>query len=279
MLDRRGNIGIDDRYLLGRGKWQVATWDYPSRKDTYLLLIFFGVQNDASNCYLLTFLLLPATVASAYRQAVSSRHDASFSPIDHIRKTSAPLSAETLLEKDTTASDPEDSIFSVATRRSMAFFLRARRAIFIALLLCMVNVVRASSSSDGARASGRHEIVEEKVMYSRWRSVIQRKVRTPDGKIIDYDVSVWAHALFDGLIHDDVKASPLCAERRRSSRTSDSRPERVGCSHYLCMGHEIKDSNGCARIQSRVSPHPRWVGSRHRRDVPNEAWGGSASGR
>ena len=34
-----------------------------------------------------------------------------------------------------------------------------------------------------------YEIVGEEVVYSRWRTVIQRQVRYPKGNIVDFDVS------------------------------------------------------------------------------------------
>ena len=34
-----------------------------------------------------------------------------------------------------------------------------------------------------------HEIVKEEVVYDRWRRIIQRAVRMPNGKVVDFDVS------------------------------------------------------------------------------------------
>ena len=41
----------------------------------------------------------------------------------------------------------------------------------------------------------KYSIVEEKVVYSRWRTVTQRKVRYPKGNIVDFDVSEGVLAL------------------------------------------------------------------------------------
>jgi len=50
-------------------------------------------------------------------------------------------------------------------------------------LLSFASISTASSSPPG------YEIVREKVVYSRWRSIISRVVKIPNGKEVDYDVS------------------------------------------------------------------------------------------
>jgi hypothetical protein len=53
-----------------------------------------------------------------------------------------------------------------------------------ALLSFATNVLVLSSSPKG------YEIVRDKVVYSRWRSIISRVVRMPNGNEVDYDVSI-----------------------------------------------------------------------------------------
>ena len=36
---------------------------------------------------------------------------------------------------------------------------------------------------------GGYEIISEKTIFSRWRSIISRVVKMPNGNIVDYDVS------------------------------------------------------------------------------------------
>lgn len=39
-----------------------------------------------------------------------------------------------------------------------------------------------------------YEIISEEVVYSRWRSILSRRIRHPkDGKIVEYDVSHTFH--------------------------------------------------------------------------------------
>lgn len=39
------------------------------------------------------------------------------------------------------------------------------------------------------------EILEEKIVYSGWRTIVQRKVRMRNGKIVDFDVSTAVKAM------------------------------------------------------------------------------------
>ena len=52
-----------------------------------------------------------------------------------------------------------------------------------ALLSFATNVLVLSSPKG-------YEIVRDKVVYSRWRSIISRVVRMPNGNEVDYDVSI-----------------------------------------------------------------------------------------
>lgn len=81
------------------------------------------------------------------------------------------------------------------------------RALIIALfLICFLFVtcksLSADAKHDGITAlqipkphrnevdSHGYEIVGEEIMYSRWRSIVSRRIRQPkDGKIVEYDVS------------------------------------------------------------------------------------------
>lgn len=44
-----------------------------------------------------------------------------------------------------------------------------------------------------------YEIVGEELVYSRWRTVIQRKVRYPKGNIVDFDVSEGKYVFLNHL--------------------------------------------------------------------------------
>eukprot|EP00557_Chaetoceros_sp_GSL56_P013784 CAMPEP_0176482878 /NCGR_PEP_ID=MMETSP0200_2-20121128/3617_1 /TAXON_ID=947934 /ORGANISM="Chaetoceros sp., Strain GSL56" /LENGTH=207 /DNA_ID=CAMNT_0017879237 /DNA_START=79 /DNA_END=699 /DNA_ORIENTATION=+ len=55
-------------------------------------------------------------------------------------------------------------------------------SVVLTLILLSWSCLLASSSTNG------YTIVSDKVVYSRWRSIISRKVITPKGQQIDYDV-------------------------------------------------------------------------------------------
>lgn len=43
-------------------------------------------------------------------------------------------------------------------------------------------------SSLSPAGSKEYQIMEEKIVYKRWRTLINRSVRMPDGKVLDFDV-------------------------------------------------------------------------------------------
>ena len=57
----------------------------------------------------------------------------------------------------------------------------------------------ATSSITSRQAPTNYEIVAEKEVYSRWRTVIQRQVRYPNGNVVDFDVSRDFMCALDGL--------------------------------------------------------------------------------
>ena len=57
----------------------------------------------------------------------------------------------------------------------------------------------AISSIASRQAPANYDIVAEKEVYSRWRTVIQRQVRYPNGNIVDFDVSRDFKCALDGL--------------------------------------------------------------------------------
>ena len=66
---------------------------------------------------------------------------------------------------------------------------------FLALLFAPVAVAASpatpvtSSTLKSRQEPTNYEIVGEREVYSRWRTVIQRQVRYPSGSIVDFDVS------------------------------------------------------------------------------------------
>lgn len=74
-------------------------------------------------------------------------------------------------------------------------------SVFVVLLCAHVTGANSNSPSNPTAAASMasrqephmYEIVGEEVVYSRWRTVIQRQVRYPKGNIVDFDVSedVW----------------------------------------------------------------------------------------
>ena len=70
-------------------------------------------------------------------------------------------------------------------------------SVFIVLLCAHVTGANSNPSSNPTAAASMasrqephmYEIVGEEVVYSRWRTVIQRQVRYPKGNIVDFDVS------------------------------------------------------------------------------------------
>ena len=59
----------------------------------------------------------------------------------------------------------------------------ARRRLPIVLL------PRGGTDGDESNAGIKHEIVEEKLLFHRWRTLTSRLVRFPDGREVDFDVS------------------------------------------------------------------------------------------
>ena len=68
-------------------------------------------------------------------------------------------------------------------------------SVLVVLLCAHVTGAKSNSPSNptASMASRQephmYEIVGEEVVYSRWRTVIQRQVRYPKGNIVDFDVS------------------------------------------------------------------------------------------
>ena len=60
---------------------------------------------------------------------------------------------------------------------------------FVSISLAASGAPPATSSIASRQAPKNYEIVAEKEVYSRWRTVIQRQVRYPNGNIVDFDVS------------------------------------------------------------------------------------------
>ena len=48
--------------------------------------------------------------------------------------------------------------------------------------------VPSSSSSNNHISSGGYELISDTIIFKRWRSIISRVVRMPNGNIVDYDV-------------------------------------------------------------------------------------------
>ena len=46
-----------------------------------------------------------------------------------------------------------------------------------------------SSSVSTSSLTNSYEIVSDKTIFSRWRSIISRVVKMPNGNVVDYDVS------------------------------------------------------------------------------------------
>ena len=70
-------------------------------------------------------------------------------------------------------------------------------SVFVVLLCAHVTGANSNAPSNPTAAASMasrqephmYEIVGEEVVYSRWRTVIQRQVRYPKGNIVDFDVS------------------------------------------------------------------------------------------
>ena len=65
---------------------------------------------------------------------------------------------------------------------------------------CPTSLALFPSSSRGggqnqSNNEGRYEILEEKVLFKRWRTLVSRLVRYPDGRTVDFDVSTEARYL------------------------------------------------------------------------------------
>lgn len=59
------------------------------------------------------------------------------------------------------------------------------------LTLAFLRGFRGGNSSNSTNPASDHleyEVLEENILYSRWRILYQRLVRTPNGKVIDFDV-------------------------------------------------------------------------------------------
>lgn len=70
--------------------------------------------------------------------------------------------------------------------------LLALLSVTIALLCVHVadaNCIPTAASIASRQEPANYEILGEKEVYSRWRTVIQRQVRYPKGNIVDFDVS------------------------------------------------------------------------------------------
>ena len=65
----------------------------------------------------------------------------------------------------------------------ITIMFRAGKNGFIFSVIFLLLQVHESFSMSG------YTILSDKVVYSRWRSVISRVVRMPNGKEVDYDVS------------------------------------------------------------------------------------------
>ena len=75
----------------------------------------------------------------------------------------------------------------------MPFFSLLKNLI-LAMLLAHAAASSASTTPSTSTIASRqaptnYEIVGERQVYSRWRTVIQRQVRYPKGNIVDFDVS------------------------------------------------------------------------------------------
>ena len=76
--------------------------------------------------------------------------------------------------------------------KSMSFFFL--HSFILAMLLAHAAARSASTTPSTSTIASRqaptnYEIVGERQVYSRWRTVIQRQVRYPRGNIVDFDVS------------------------------------------------------------------------------------------
>lgn len=69
------------------------------------------------------------------------------------------------------------------------------------LFLFLLNEVHSSAPwllkiPRGGHEANPFEILEDRVVYSRWRVLTQRKVRMRNGKVVDFDVSFYSVILY-----------------------------------------------------------------------------------
>ena len=62
--------------------------------------------------------------------------------------------------------------------------------LFVTLFSSSIYEVWCSNPDVPPTSRTGYKILSEEIVYERWRKVIQRKVQMPNGKIVDYDVSV-----------------------------------------------------------------------------------------
>ena len=75
-------------------------------------------------------------------------------------------------------------------KMSSALLLILLFAISISLTLVQGSPSHGNPPRPPSPTIDEYSIVDEKVVYSRWRTVTQRKVRYPNGNIVDFDVSL-----------------------------------------------------------------------------------------